>query len=42
MILGLDGAPLRYNARETLLSPHFVAVGDTSTPLWQELLACMA
>lgn len=42
MILGLDGAPLRYNARDTLLSPHFVAVGDRSTPLWHELLECMA
>ena len=25
----LDGAPLRYNQRETLLNPHFIAFGDT-------------
>jgi len=25
----LDGAPLRYNQRETLLNPHFIACGDT-------------
>ncbi|HBO14644.1 MAG TPA: 3'(2'),5'-bisphosphate nucleotidase, partial [Halieaceae bacterium] len=25
-VLGLDGQPLRYNARDTLLSPHFLAV----------------
>jgi 3'(2'), 5'-bisphosphate nucleotidase len=24
----LDGAPLRYNARDTLLNPHFIAYGD--------------
>jgi 3'(2'), 5'-bisphosphate nucleotidase len=42
MILGLDGAPLLYNARDTLLSPHFVAVGDGSTSLWHELLECIA
>lgn len=42
MILGLDGGPLLYNARDTLLSPHFVAVGDRSTSLWHELLECMA
>lgn len=37
-VLGLDGAPLRYNARDTLLSPHFLAVGDTTVPLWADLL----
>ncbi|MFT4768048.1 MAG: 3'(2'), 5'-bisphosphate nucleotidase [Glaciecola sp.] len=41
-VLGLDGAPLRYNARDTLLSPHFVAVGDRSASLWNELLESMA
>ena len=25
----LDGAPLRYNRRDTLLNPHFIAYGDT-------------
>lgn len=37
-VLGLDGRPLRYNARETLLSPHFFAVADAGSPLWAELL----
>jgi 3'(2'), 5'-bisphosphate nucleotidase len=41
-VLGLDGLPLRYNARDTLLSPHFLAVGDKSSPLWPELLAELA
>ncbi|MFO1406285.1 MAG: 3'(2'),5'-bisphosphate nucleotidase CysQ [Steroidobacteraceae bacterium] len=26
----LDGAPLRYNRRDTLLNPHFLAYGDAS------------
>ena len=38
-VLGLDGKPLRYNFRDTLLSEHFLAVADASSPLWQELLA---
>jgi len=38
-VLGLDGKPLRYNFRDTLLSQHFLAVADASSPLWQELLA---
>jgi 3'(2'), 5'-bisphosphate nucleotidase len=37
-VLGMDGAPLRYNARESLLSPHFLAVGDRDAQLWPELL----
>jgi 3'(2'), 5'-bisphosphate nucleotidase len=41
-VLGLDGLPLRYNARDTLLSPNFLAVGDKSSPLWPELLAELA
>ena len=32
----LDGAPLRYNARDTLLNPHFIAYGD-STRDWPSL-----
>ncbi|HQR24570.1 MAG TPA: 3'(2'),5'-bisphosphate nucleotidase CysQ [Steroidobacteraceae bacterium] len=27
-VTALDGAPLRYNARDTLLNPHFIAYGD--------------
>lgn len=40
-VLGLDGQPLRYNARESLLSPHFLAVADPSLPLWGRLLAAL-
>jgi 3'(2'), 5'-bisphosphate nucleotidase len=32
----LDGRPLRYNERDTLLNPHFIAVGDTSRD-WRRL-----
>jgi 3'(2'), 5'-bisphosphate nucleotidase len=38
-LLGMDGMPLRYNCTESLYSPNFYALGDTSHPLWQELLA---
>lgn len=38
-VLGLDGRPLRYNARDTLLSEPFLALADPARPLWQELLA---
>ena len=38
-VLGLDGQPLRYNTRDSLLSPHFVAVGEAHNPLWPDLLA---
>jgi 3'(2'), 5'-bisphosphate nucleotidase len=31
-----DGAPLRYNERETLLNPHFIAFGD-ATRRWSAL-----
>jgi 3'(2'), 5'-bisphosphate nucleotidase len=37
-VLGLDGQPLRYNARRSLISQHFIAVGDRAAPLWSELL----
>ena len=37
-LLGMDGQPLRYNCRDTLLSPHFYAIGDAHHPLWRELL----
>ncbi len=37
-LLGMDGLPLRYNCRESLLSPHFFAIGDAGHPLWRALL----
>lgn len=37
-LLGLDGNPLRYNCRDTLLSPHFYAIADPDHPLWLALL----
>lgn len=37
-LVGLDGQPLRYNCRESLLSPNFYAFGDPSHALWQQLL----
>ncbi len=36
-VLGMDGEPLRYNARDTLLSPHFHAMADPQHPLWKSL-----
>jgi 3'(2'), 5'-bisphosphate nucleotidase len=38
---GLDGKPLAYNARDTLLSRHFLAVGDPANPLWPTLLQAL-
>lgn len=38
-VLGMDGKPLRYNCRNSLLSPHFYAIADAGHPLWQDLLA---
>ena len=37
-VLGMDGGPLRYNARRTLLAEPFLAVGDPDQSLWGELL----
>jgi 3'(2'), 5'-bisphosphate nucleotidase len=37
-ILGMDGRPLRYNCRDSLLSPNFYAIADREHPLWQQLL----
>lgn len=37
-LLGMDGAPLRYNERKTLLSPHFYAIADPGHTLWKLLL----
>ncbi|MEY3372968.1 MAG: hypothetical protein RLZZ537_1436, partial [Pseudomonadota bacterium] len=33
----LDGAPLRYNSKDSLLNPHFIAVGDLSIG-WRDWL----
>jgi 3'(2'), 5'-bisphosphate nucleotidase len=37
-LLGMSGEPLRYNARDTLLSPDFYAIAQPGHPLWQRLL----
>ncbi|MEP4486854.1 MAG: 3'(2'),5'-bisphosphate nucleotidase CysQ [Halioglobus sp.] len=37
-VLGLDGHPLRYNCRDSLLSQHFLAIGDPEQPLWGNLM----
>ncbi|MDJ0878797.1 MAG: 3'(2'),5'-bisphosphate nucleotidase CysQ, partial [Halieaceae bacterium] len=37
-VLGMDGEPLTYNARDSLLSPHFHAVADPSQSLWELLV----
>jgi 3'(2'), 5'-bisphosphate nucleotidase len=37
-VLGLDGQPLRYNLRESILSPNFYALADPEHRLWRELL----
>lgn len=36
-VLDLQGLPLRYNRRETLLNPHFMAVGDPQFA-WRHLV----
>ncbi len=37
-VLQLDGTPLRYNTKESLLNPHFLVVGDTGHD-WMQYLA---
>lgn len=37
VVLGLDGAPLRYNRRDTLLNGEFIALGDPALP-WRDWL----
>lgn len=37
-VLNLQGEPLRYNHRDTLLNPHFLAIGDPQFA-WQPLLS---
>lgn len=36
-LLGLDGKPMLYNQRQTLLSPDFYAFADPGHELWQQL-----
>jgi 3'(2'), 5'-bisphosphate nucleotidase len=36
-VLGLDGAPLAYNRKDSLLNPDFLALGDATIP-WREWL----
>ena len=38
-VIGLDGKPLRYNCRDTLLSPDFLAIAQPDNPLWQQIPA---
>jgi 3'(2'), 5'-bisphosphate nucleotidase len=38
-VVGLDGLPLRYNMRDTLLSPNFLAIADPGADLWLGLPA---
>jgi 3'(2'), 5'-bisphosphate nucleotidase len=37
VVLGLDGVPLRYNRKASLLNPDFIALGDADLP-WREWL----
>ncbi len=37
-LLGLDGKPLQYNMRDTLLNPDFVAISDAGHSLWPQML----
>jgi 3'(2'), 5'-bisphosphate nucleotidase len=41
-VLDLNGRPFRYNTRESLLNPEFVAVGDTSVDWLQRMRADQA
>ncbi len=36
-LVGLDGMPLRYNCRDTLLNPDFYGLAQPAHPLWQQL-----
>lgn len=38
VVLALDGTPLRYNRKDSLLNPEFIALGDASLP-WRRWLA---
>lgn len=39
-VVTLDGAPLRYNTKEALLNPHFLAYGDVSRDWLRTLALC--
>ncbi len=41
-IWGLDGQPLQYNRRQSLFSPHFLAVADAEHTLWQRYVMELA
>lgn len=41
-VLRLDGTPLRYNTKDSLLNPEFIAVGDASQPWAARLDAASA
>ncbi|PID54779.1 MAG: 3'(2'),5'-bisphosphate nucleotidase [Gammaproteobacteria bacterium] len=34
-VVDMQGVPLRYNTRESLYSPHFLAIADPAAPLWR-------
>ena len=36
-LLGMDGQPFRYNARDSLLNPDFYAISDADNPFWRGL-----
>ncbi|MEP1469850.1 MAG: 3'(2'),5'-bisphosphate nucleotidase CysQ [Halieaceae bacterium] len=36
-VIGMDGLPLRYNCRDTLLSANFLAIADPQADLWRSL-----
>jgi 3'(2'), 5'-bisphosphate nucleotidase len=37
VVFTLDGQPLRYNTKDSLLNPHFIVLGDAELP-WREWL----
>ncbi len=41
-VLDMAGVPLRYNCRDTLLSPDFIALADPTASQWRGLLGAMA
>ena len=40
-VIGLDGQPLMYNRRDTLLSENFLVLADPAHTLWSQLLASL-
>jgi len=38
LLVDFEGRALSYNQRDTLLNPHFLAVGDPGHALWRDLL----